>query len=83
MKGIYKNELELKEHILKSFSKRVKAIRLQKKLRLTEIANRCNINKSSYHTIENGKRNITIMTLYKIADALEEPIKSFFDEDKM
>ena len=44
-----------------------------------EIAYRCGFDKSSYNSIEAGKRNITIHTLYKIAEALEEPIVSFME----
>lgn len=59
---------------------KIKSIRLKKGIRQTEIAYRCNFDKSSYNSIEAGKRNITIITLHKIANALEEPIENFFQE---
>ncbi|MDB9721044.1 helix-turn-helix domain-containing protein [Winogradskyella sp.] len=70
-----------KEHkaILKSLGKKIRSIRQQKGLRQTEIAYRCNFDKSSYHNIEGGKRNITIITLHKIAWALDEPVSSFIN----
>lgn len=71
-----------KSKLLKILGKRIKAIRLKKNIRQAEIAYRCNFDKSSYNTIEAGKRNITIITLHKIANALEEPIESFFIENK-
>lgn len=67
--------------ILKSVGEKMKSIRLAKGLRQNEIAYRCNFDKSSYNNIEAGKRNITLITLYKIAYALDEPVNSFFAEN--
>lgn len=64
--------------ILKSLGKKIKSIRKDKGLRQNEVAYRCNFDKSSYNTIESGKRNITIITLCKIAFVLNEPIENFF-----
>ena len=50
---------------------RIKEIRLQKKISQTEIAYRCGFDKSNYNTIESGKRNPTIISLLKIAKALD------------
>ena len=69
------------DQILDALGKRMKAIRLQKKIRQNVVAQRCGFNKSAYNIIEAGKRNITIVTLYKIAFALEEPVSSLFTED--
>lgn len=49
----------------------IRQIRLLKKISQTEIAYRCGFDKSNYNTIEAGKRNPTIITLIKIASALE------------
>ena len=49
----------------------IRQIRLSKKISQTEIAYRCGFDKSNYNTIEAGKRNPTIITLIKIASALE------------
>ena len=49
----------------------IRQIRLLKKISQTEIAYRCGFDKSNYNTIEAGKRNPTIITLIKIALALE------------
>jgi len=53
---------------------------LSKKIRQTEIAYRCNFDKSSYNAIEAGKRNTTILTLLKIANALDVSIKEFLED---
>ncbi len=52
---------------------------MSRNLRQNEIAYRCNFDKSSYHNIETGKRNVTLLTLNKIANALEIELKELFD----
>ncbi|MCK5402245.1 MAG: helix-turn-helix transcriptional regulator [Flavobacteriaceae bacterium] len=69
------------KEILKQLGKRIKTVRLQKELWQKEAAQRCGFDKSSYNNIEAGKRNITILTLNKIALALEEPMSSFLTDD--
>jgi putative transcriptional regulator len=51
--------------------KKIKETRLSKKVSQTEIAYRCGFDKSNYNTIEAGKRNPTITSLIKIANALD------------
>ena len=68
-----------KEYLL-ALGKRIRKIRLSKKIRQTEIAYRCNFDKSSYNAIEAGKRNTTILTLLKIAGALNVTIKDFLED---
>lgn len=70
----------LKEKATKAIGKQIKAIRTERGLRQVEVARRCNINKSSYHNIEAGNRNITILTLYKLAAALKTPVEHFFSK---
>ena len=64
--------------ILIALGKKIKEIRLRKKISQTEIAYRCGFDKSNYNTIEAGKRNPTITSLIKIANALETSIVEFF-----
>ena len=80
MKPVPENEDILKNRALKALGKQIKTIRTEKGLRQVEVARRCNINKSSYHNIEAGKRNITILSLYKLAAALETPVERFFQK---
>ncbi len=72
------DELHIERLYLKELGKKIKEIRLSKKIRQNEIAYRCNFDKSSYNNIEAGKRNITILNLLKIANALEVEITQFF-----
>ena len=60
--------------ILKSFRQNLRMIRQQKQLRQKIIAERCEMDSGSYSNIENGKRNITLLTLSKISRVLETPI---------
>ena len=69
-----------KEYLL-VLGKRIRKIRLSKKIRQTEIAYRCNFDKSSYNAIEAGKRNTTILTLLKIANALDVSVKEFLEDN--
>lgn len=70
---------KIEKELLKALGKKIKTIRLAKGFRQNEIAYRCHFDKSSYNNIESGKRNITVITLYKISHALEEPIERFFN----
>ena len=66
-----------KEYLI-SLGKRIREIRLQKKISQTEIAYRCGFDKSNYNTIESGKRNPTIISLLKIAKALDVSLIDLF-----
>ena len=63
-----------KNEILKSFGQNLRMIRQQKQIRQKIIAERCEMDSGSYSNIENGKRNITLLTLSKISRVLETPI---------
>jgi transcriptional regulator with XRE-family HTH domain len=55
---------------LKSFGYHLRTIRQEKKLRQKTVAKLCNMDSGSYSNIENGKRNITVLTLFKISQML-------------
>lgn len=65
--------------ILKKLGAKIKHTRKIKGLKQNEVAFRCNFDKSSLNNIESGKRNITIITLFKISEALEVPLSYFLD----
>ena len=48
----------------------LRLIRQEKQLRQKTIAKMCEMDSGSYSNIENGKRNITILTLHKISKVL-------------
>lgn len=73
---------KLHEAIINTLGNRIRTVRLHKGLRQNEVAKRCGFYKSGYNSIELGLRNVSIVNLYKIAFALDEPISSFLvDED--
>jgi transcriptional regulator with XRE-family HTH domain len=75
---VYNDDKQSDLIFLVSLGKKMKQIRLEKKISQTEIAYRCGFDKSNYNTIEAGKRNPTITTLLKIANALNIDLIEFF-----
>ena len=57
---------------------RIKELRLKKNISQKDLAMECNFEKASMSRIESGKTNITILTLYKIINALGADVKDFF-----
>jgi len=57
--------------ILKSLGYNIRLIRQEKQLRQKTVAKLCDMDSGSYSNIENGKRNITILTLFKISKVLK------------
>ena len=57
--------------ILKSLGYHLRLIRLEKQLRQKTVAKLCDMDSGSYSNIENGKRNITILTMLKISKVLD------------
>lgn len=75
---MYEENKHSEKEFLISLGKRIKAIRLQKEISQTELAYRCGFDKSNYNTIESGKRNPTIISLLKIAKALDISLIDLF-----
>ncbi len=68
-----------KTKLLLKFSRRLKFFRLKQKLSQKEVALKCGMDFSSYTNIENGKRNVTLVTLQRILVALNINFKEFFN----
>jgi transcriptional regulator with XRE-family HTH domain len=64
------NLKEKNDIILKSLGYHLRLIRQEKQLRQKTVAKLCDMDSGSYSNIENGKRNITILTLFKIYNVL-------------
>ncbi len=70
------------EEYLKRTGLRIKYYRMLRNLTQAAIAENLGVEESYVSQIENGKRNITMKTLYNIASALNvEPVKLFDFED--
>jgi transcriptional regulator with XRE-family HTH domain len=57
--------------ILKRFGQKVKAIREQKGLSITEVAANCQLQRSKISLIESGGVNVTLLTIAELANGLE------------
>lgn len=57
--------------VLRSLGYHLRQIRQQKQMRQKTVAKLCEMDSGSYSNIENGKRNITVLTLFKISKALK------------
>ena len=62
------------------FGQKVKKYRLKKNLSQESLANKANIDRTYIPSIEKGERNVSIIIVEKIANALEIPIKKLFEE---
>jgi transcriptional regulator with XRE-family HTH domain len=56
--------------VIKKLSKNIKKIRAQKQMSQGDICRKLNMDRGYMSAIENGKKNITLLQLEKIAGAL-------------
>ena len=66
--------------ILKKFGERVRQLRKKKDISQEELAHRANLHRTYIGMIERAEKNITLLNIEKIANALEVSIKSLFKE---
>ena len=67
--------------VLRSLGYHLRQIRQQKQLRQKTVAKLCEMDSGSYSNIENGKRNITILTLVKISKVLNVSLTEIMSFD--
>ena len=72
--------MQLETNILKRFGLNVRQIRRLKGLSQEELAFRANVHRTYIGMIERAEKNITLVNIEKIANALEVNIKELFDE---
>ncbi|BAZ82456.1 helix-turn-helix transcriptional regulator [Sphaerospermopsis kisseleviana CS-549] len=68
------------KNIQKKFGSKLRQIRHNLKLSQEELALLCNLDRSYIGGVERGERNISLVNIHKIADALNISPKEFFDE---
>lgn len=61
------------------YGKKVRAIRNTKKVSQEKLAELADLDRTYVSDIENGKRNVSIETIFKISNALETPLINFFE----
>jgi transcriptional regulator with XRE-family HTH domain len=68
--------------IKQKIGKRIKELRALKGFSQEELAARADIDRTYVNSVENGKRNISIVNIEKIVKALKTDLAVFFDEQK-
>ncbi len=64
---------------LENFGAHITALRKEAGLTQTELATLCDQDRQNFNKIEKGKANATILTLLKVATALDIPLKTITD----
>ena len=67
---------------LKIFGENIKKLRLLKKLSQEEFAYRAGLDRTYIGGVERGERNLSLINIIKIADALSMDVKDLFDDIK-
>lgn len=67
------------ESYKKLFGKRLKEIRVNKGMSQLDLASYLNVDKTSISRIENGRTNLTLITMVKLSKALDIRINELFD----
>ena len=62
-----------------AYGEKVKAIRKNQNVSQEKLAELADLDRTYISDIENGKRNVSIETVFKIAKALNTPMISFFE----
>ncbi len=71
-----------KRHVLVKFGERVRKIRKEKDLSQEELAYKADLHRTYIGMIERAEKNITLVNIEKIANALEVSINDLFNETK-
>lgn len=66
--------------ILKKFGERVRQLRKKKDISQEELAHRADLHRTYIGMIERAEKNITLLNIEKIANALEVTVKEIFEE---
>ncbi|MGK0273281.1 helix-turn-helix domain-containing protein [Shewanella sp. GutDb-MelDb] len=67
------------DHLLVAFGAHVKKLRLSNSLSQEQLALKADIDRTYISGIERGKRNVSIINLFKIAHALNIPATKLLD----
>ena len=66
-------------HIKEVFGQKVKLLRKAKELSQEDLADKSGLNRPYISAIEQGKRNVSLEVVEKLAVALEIEIRNFFE----
>jgi transcriptional regulator with XRE-family HTH domain len=68
-----------KHHILVDFGRRVREIRASRELSQEGLALRCDLDRTYIGGIERGERNVSLLNIYKLSQALGIAARDLFD----
>jgi len=74
--------MELEKRQLQYVIRKIKDIRLQQSMSQLELSVKSNLSQSFLASVENGKKQPSVLTLLRIANALNVSPKSFFPENE-
>ena len=74
--------MDSKQNILIRFGERVREIRKEKGLSQEELAHKADLHRTYIGMIERAEKNITLLNIEKIANALQVNIKELLSENK-
>lgn len=67
-------------NVKQKFGKKVREIRNAKKMSQEDLAFEAGLDRTYINSIENGRRNVSLINIEKIAKALKVKIKDLFEE---
>jgi transcriptional regulator with XRE-family HTH domain len=70
--------MKTKSKVLKNYAQKVKQLRLEKGWSQEELAKRADLHRTYIGSIERHERNVSLLNIERIANALETDIKDFF-----
>lgn len=68
------------DHLKKAFGMRVRKLRTKKALSQEALALASGLDRTYIGGVERGERNISLVNIHKIAEALDVPLGKLFDE---
>lgn len=71
---------DLENTHLKNLGGRIRALRLKKAISQEELAEQAGVHRTYVGMIERGEKNLTILSLLKISNALEISLSEFFED---
>lgn len=74
--------MESTSKTLIEFGNRVRQLRKEKKLSQEELAHRADLHRTYIGMIERAEKNITLLNIEKIANALEITLQQFFENEE-
>ncbi len=67
------------EKRLEIFGKRLRQLRLAKDLSQEDLAFRAGLHRTYVSSVERGERNVSLINIYKLAEALEVSVTELFE----